>query len=122
MVQRKRTTKRKIGSAEYFDNLNKEIKEKQNELTLTNSKIIAAKQLIAERDLEIKELKEEKARSDRMWMNESKECMVLRRRIVKLGFNPMMASRIFVESFQSLEDDPIDEGIIEIYNDPIYTD
>ena len=48
----------KIGSAEYFDNLNKEIKEKQNELSLTNSKIIATKQLIAERDLEIKELKE----------------------------------------------------------------
>ena len=38
----------KIGSAEYFDNLNKEIKEKQNELSLTNSKIIATKQLIAE--------------------------------------------------------------------------
>ena len=112
----------KIGSAEYFDNLNKEIKEKQNELTLTNSKIIAAKQLIAQRDLEIKELKEEKARSDRMWMTESSECMVLRKRIVKLGFNPTMASRMFVESFQSLEDDPISEELIEIYNDPIYLD
>ena len=112
----------KIGNAEYFDNLNKEIKEKQNELSLTNSKIIATKQLIAERDLEIKELKEEIARSERMWMTENSECMVLRKRIVKLGFNPTMASRMFVESFQSLDDDPISEELVEIYNDPIFND
>jgi septal ring factor EnvC (AmiA/AmiB activator) len=112
----------KIGNAEYFDNLNKEIKEKQSELSLTNSKIIAAKQIIAERDLEIKELREEIARNEKMWMTENSECMVLRRRIVKLGFNPTMASRMFVESFQSLENDPISEELVEIYNDPIFND
>ena len=48
-----------IGNAEYFDNLNKEIKEKQNELSLSNSKVVAMKQMIADRDQEIETLKEE---------------------------------------------------------------
>ena len=45
-----------IGNAEYFDNLNKEIKEKQNELSLSNSKVVAMKQMIANRDQEIEDL------------------------------------------------------------------
>ena len=43
-----------VGNAEYFDNLNKEIKEKQSELSLSSSKVVAMKQMIADRDKEIK--------------------------------------------------------------------
>jgi hypothetical protein len=46
-----------VGNAEYFDNLNKEIKEKQSELSLSSSKVVAMKQMIADRDKEIKKLK-----------------------------------------------------------------
>ena len=42
-----------VGNAEYFDNLNKEIKEKQSELSLSSSKVVAMKQMIADRDKEI---------------------------------------------------------------------
>ena len=46
-----------VGNAEYFDNLNKEIKEKQRELALSSSKVVAMKQMIADRDKEIEKLK-----------------------------------------------------------------
>jgi hypothetical protein len=46
-----------VGNAEYFDNLNKEIKEKQSELSLSSSKVVAMKQMIADRDKEIEKLK-----------------------------------------------------------------
>jgi len=39
-----------VGNAEYFENLNKEIKEKQSELSLSSSKVVAMKQMIADRD------------------------------------------------------------------------
>jgi len=52
-----------VGNAEYFDNLNKEIKEKQNGLSLSNSKVVAMKQIIADRDQEIETLKEDLKRS-----------------------------------------------------------
>ena len=116
----------KIGSAEYFDNLNKEIKEKQNELSLTNSKIVAAKQLIAERDLlhylEIKELKEEIETVRSLHDYATKEQMILSRKVVEMGYNPSAGSRLCIKGFQSLEDDPLNEDMIEIYNDPIWND
>lgn len=131
-IENKMRTKEKqmiVGNAEYFETLNRKIKEKQNDLSLSNSKVVAMKQMIADRDKEIEDLKEQlktaledKERNDRMWMNENNESMILRRRIVKLGFNPTVGSRMFVESFQSLYDDPIDEELVEIYNDPIYKD
>lgn len=111
-----------IGNAEYFDNLNKEIKEKQNELSLSNSKVVAMKQMIANRDKEIETLKEDLKREERMHQHCLKREMTLSRKAMEMGYNPLMASSLFIDGFQTLEEDPLDEELIDIYNDPIWAD
>jgi chromosome segregation ATPase len=110
----------KIGNAEYFENLNKEIKEKQNELSLSNSKVVAMKQMIANRDQEIEDLKKQLETVRALQDFATKEEMILSRKVVEMGYNPSSCSRAGIKGFQSLEDDPLNEELIDIYNDPIW--
>lgn len=112
----------KIGNAEYFENLNKEIKEKQNELSLSNSKVVAMKQMIANRDQEIEDLKEQLKTVRALHDYATKEYMILSRKVVEMGYNPSTISRAGIKGFQSLEDDPLEEEMIKIYNDTIWND
>ena len=111
-----------IGNAEYFENLNKEIKEKQNELSLSNSKVVAMKQMIANRDQEIETLKEDLKRSEGMHQYCLHREMVLSRKAMEMGYNPMIGANLFVDGFVTLEDEPLTDKMIEIYNDPIWND
>tara|TARA_R110002096_G_scaffold30854_1_gene91629 strand:- start:397 stop:759 length:363 start_codon:yes stop_codon:yes gene_type:complete len=111
-----------VGSAEYFDNLNKEIKEKQSELSLSNSKVVAMKQMIADRDQEIETLKEDLKRSEDMHQFCLKREMTLSRKAMEMGYNPMVGASLFVDGFVTLEDEPLTDRMIEIYNDPIWND
>ena len=110
-----------IGNAEYFENLNKEIKEKQNELSLSNSKVVAMKQMIANRDQEIEDLKEQLKTVRALQDFATSRQMILSRKVVEMGYNPQMTS-ISSKGFKSLKDDPLEEEMIEIYNDPIWND
>lgn len=111
-----------IGNAEYFENLNKEIKEKQNKLSLSNSKFVAAKQMIADRDQEIETLKEDLKRLEGMYQYCLNREMVLSRKAMEMGYNPMIGANLFVDGFVTLEDEPLTDKMIEIYNDPIWND
>jgi len=112
----------KIGNAEYFDNLNKEIKEKQSELSLSNSKVVAMKQMIADRDQEIEDLKKQLETVRALHDYATKEQMILSRKVVEMGYNPSSGSSLCVKGFKSLEDDPLEKEMIKIYNDPIWND
>ena len=113
-----------IGNAEYFENLNKEIKEKQSELFFkhTNSKVIAMKQMIANRDQEIETLKEDLKRSEGMHQYCLHREMVLSRKAMEMGYNPMIGANLFVDGFVTLKEEPLTDKMIEIYNDPIWND
>ena len=107
-----------VGNAEYFDNLNKEIKEKQSELSLSSSKVVAMKQMIADRDKEIETLKEDLKRTETMHQFCLKREMVLSRKAMEMGYNPMI--NVLIDGFETLKEDPLSDKIIEIYNDPIW--
>ena len=111
-----------VGNAEYFDNLNKEIKEKQSELSLSSSKVVAMKQMIADRDKEIETLKEDVKRTERMHQYCLNREMVLSRKAMEMGYNPMIGANLFVDGFVTLKDEPLTDRMIEIYNDPIWND
>ena len=110
-----------IGNAEYFDNLNKEIKEKQNELSLSNSKVVAMKQIIANRDQEMEDLKKQLEIVRSLHDYATKEQMILSRKVVEMGYNPQMKS-ISMKGFKSLEEEPLEDEMIAIYNDTIWND
>ena len=111
-----------VGNAEYFENLNKEIKEKQSELSLSSSKVVAMKQMIADRDKEIETLKEDVKRTERMHQYCLNREMVLSRKAMEMGYNPMIGANLFVDGFVTLKDEPLTDRMIEIYNDPIWND
>ena len=113
----------KIGNAEYFDNLNKEIKEKQNGISLSTSRVVAMKQMIANRDEEIEKLKAQLKTVRSLHDQASSKLMILSRKVVEMGYNPQTnMGSICMKGFQSLEKDPLNEGMIKIYNNPIWND
>ena len=110
----------KIGNAEYFDNLNKEIKEKQNKLSLSTSRVVAMKQMIANRDEEIEKLKGQLKTSRALQDYDISRQMILSRKVIEMGYNPMTGSSVCMKGLKSLEDDPLNEDMLKIYNDPIW--
>ena len=114
---------RNLDDALYFDNLKKEIKEKQNELLLSNNKVyvtaaVAMKQMLSNRDKEIEKLKEDLKRTETMHQFCLKREMVLSRKAMEMGYNPMI--NVLIEGFSTLKEDPLSDETIEIYNDPIW--
>jgi len=78
--------------------------------------------IIADKDKEIETLKEDLKREERMHQHCLKREMTLSRKAMEMGYNPLMASSLFIDGFKTLEDDPLNEELIEIYNDPIWND
>jgi len=75
---------------------------------------------IEEHNETIRELKEQLETSQKLHDYAIKEQMILSRKVVEMGYNPSAGSRVCIKGFQSLEDDPLNEEMIEIYNDPIW--
>ena len=78
--------------------------------------------IIADKDKEIETLKEDLKREERMHQHCLKREMTLSRKAMEMGYNPLMASSLFIDGFKTLEDDPLNEELIEIYNDTIWND
>ena len=76
--------------------------------------------MIDEQNKTIRELKEQLKTSQALHDYATKEQMILSRKVVEMGYNPSAGSRLCIKGFQSLEDDPLNEEMIEIYNDPIW--
>ena len=76
--------------------------------------------MIDEQNKPIRELKEQLKTSQALHDYATKEQMILSRKVVEMGYNPSAGSRLCIKGFQSLEDDPLSEEMIKIYNDPIW--
>ena len=76
--------------------------------------------MIDEQNKTIRELKEQLKTSQALHDYATKEQMILSRKVVEMGYNPSAGSRLCIKGFQSLEDDPLSEEMIKIYNDPIW--
>ena len=76
--------------------------------------------MIKEQNETIRKLKEQLKTSQALHDYATKEQMILSRKVVEMGYNPSSPSRLCIKGFQSLEDDPLNEEMIEIYNDPIW--
>ena len=72
---------------------------------------------IEEQNETIRKLKEETERLDRLWVNSLKENNDLGKRIVKLGYNPLVSSYLFEDTFKTLEEDPLDQKILNLFKD-----
>ena len=72
---------------------------------------------IEEQNESIRKLKEETERLDRLWINSLKENNDLGKRIVKLGYNPLVSSYLFEDTFKTLEEDPLDQKILDLFKD-----
>ena len=46
-----------------------------------------------------------------------KENNDLNRRIVKLGYNPLVSSYLLEDTFKTLEEDPLDQKILDLFKD-----
>tara|TARA_R100000664_G_C2671334_1_gene83245 strand:+ start:119 stop:448 length:330 start_codon:yes stop_codon:yes gene_type:complete len=76
--------------------------------------------MIKEQNETIRKLKEQLETSQALHDYATKEQMILSRKVVEMGYNPSAGSRLCIKGFQSLEDDPLSEEMIKIYNDPIW--
>ena len=76
--------------------------------------------MIKEQNETIRKLKEQLETSQALHDYATKELMILSRKVVEMGYNPSAGSRVCIKGFQSLEDDPLSEEMIKIYNDPIW--
>jgi len=72
---------------------------------------------IEEQNETIRKLKEETERLDSVWVNSIRENNSLGKRIVKLGYNPMVSSYLFEDTFKTLEEDPLDREILDLFKD-----
>ena len=72
---------------------------------------------IEEQNESIRKLKEETERLDSLWVNSIRENNDLCRRIVKLGYNPLVSSYLFENTFKTLEKDPLDQKILNLFKD-----
>tara|TARA_R100001082_G_scaffold13818_1_gene7146 strand:+ start:210 stop:479 length:270 start_codon:yes stop_codon:yes gene_type:complete len=72
---------------------------------------------IEEQNETIRKLKEETERLDNLWVNSIRENNSLGKRIVKLGYNPMVSSYLFEDTFKTLEEDPLDREILDLFKD-----
>ena len=72
---------------------------------------------IEEQNETIRKLKEETERLDSLWVNSIRENNSLGKRIVKLGYNPMVSSYLFEDTFKTLEEDPLDRKILDLFKD-----
>ena len=62
-------------------------------------------------------LKGETERLENLWVNGMKENNDLRKRIVKLGYNPLVSSYLCEDTFKTLEEDPLDQKILDLFKD-----
>jgi len=65
----------------------------------------------------IRKLKEETERLDNLWVNNIRENNDLCKRIVKLGYNPLISSYLFVDTFKTLKEDPLDQKMLDLFKD-----
>ena len=72
---------------------------------------------IEEQNETIRKLKEETERLDSVWVNSIRENNSLGKRIVKLGYNPMVSSYLFEDTFKTLKEDPLDQKILDLFKD-----
>ena len=72
---------------------------------------------IEEQNETIRKLKEETERLDSLWVNSIRENNDLCKRIVKLGYNPLVSSYLFEDTFKTLEKDPLDQKILDLFKD-----
>ena len=72
---------------------------------------------IEEQNESIRKLKDETERLENLWINGIKENNDLNRRIVKLGYNPLVSSYLFENTFKTLEKDPLDQKILNLFKD-----
>ena len=72
---------------------------------------------IEEQNESIRKLKEETERLDSLWVNSIRENNDLCKRIVKLGYNPLVSSYLFEDTFKTLEKDPLDQKILDLFKD-----
>ena len=72
---------------------------------------------IEEQNESIRKLKEETERLDSLWVNSIRENNDLCKRIVKLGYNPLVSSYLFENTFKTLEKDPLDQKILNLFKD-----
>ena len=72
---------------------------------------------IEEQNETIRKLKEETERLDSLWVNSIRENNDLCKRIVKLGYNPLVSSYLFEDTFKTLEEDPLDQKILDLFKD-----
>ena len=72
---------------------------------------------IEEQNETIRKLKEETERLDSLWVNSIRENNDLCKRIVKLGYNPLVSSYLFENTFKTLEKDPLDQKILNLFKD-----
>ena len=75
---------------------------------------------IEEQNETIRKLKEQLETSQALHDYSTKELMILSRKVVEMGYNPSAGSRVCIKGFQSLEEDPVSEEMIKIYNAPIW--
>mgnify|MGYP004464080499 FL=1 len=62
-------------------------------------------------------LKGETERLENLWINGIKENNDLNRRIVKLGYNPLVSSYLLEDTFKTLEEDPLDQKMLDLFKD-----
>ena len=72
---------------------------------------------IEEQNETIRKLKEETERLDSLWVNSIRENNDLCKRIVKLGYNPLVSSYLLENTFKTLEKDPLDQKILNLFKD-----
>tara|TARA_Y100000996_G_C22535709_1_gene648193 strand:- start:1732 stop:2001 length:270 start_codon:yes stop_codon:yes gene_type:complete len=72
---------------------------------------------IEEQNESIRKLKEETERLDSLWVNGIRENNDLCKRIVKLGYNPLVSSYLFEDTFKTLGKDPLDQKILDLFKD-----
>ena len=72
---------------------------------------------IEEQNETIRKLNEETERLDSLWVNGIRENNDLGKRIVKLGYNPLVSSYLFEDTFKTLKEDPLDQKILDLFKD-----
>ena len=102
------------------------MRTKEKQMTDENTKYLIEFQtsllkIIANRDQEMEDLKKQLEIVRSLHDYATKEQMILSRKVVEMGYNPQMKS-ISMKGFKSLEEEPLEDEMIAIYNDTIWND